>query len=69
MYKKQVLIDEKNAFQLSFSHQEDPQTSSDILRIFDTMIHKYDVELTRRMAESQGMTLQEYIDKQNAGLS
>jgi len=67
-YKVQILKDAKNDFQFNFDKEEAPQVYNDISRIFDTMINKYRMEQTRFIAEANGMTLQEFIDKQNAGL-
>ena len=62
--KLETLRGAKNAFYGSYLYKESsPQIYNDILRIYDTMIHKYEMEQTRFAAEISGMTLQEYIGK------
>ncbi len=62
--KLETLRSAKNAFYGTYLYKESsPQIYNDILRIYDTMIHKYEMEQTRFAAEISGMTLQEYIGK------
>ena len=62
--KLEALRFSKNIWYNKFSLKEkSPQIYNDILRIFDTMIHKYEMEQTRFAAEISGMTLQEYMGK------
>ena len=62
--KLETLRGAKNAFYSSYLYKKSsPQIYNDILRIYDTMIHKYEMEQTRFAAEISGMTLQEYIGK------
>ena len=62
--KLEALRFRRNIWYNIFSLKEkSPQIYNDILRIFDTMIHKYEMEQTRFAAEISGMTLQEYMGK------